>query len=376
MYSFRAGGCAVALVIVMAACGPKAPQTYRLVPKALVPPGVASPAIEKRTVTADVAPGHGRCTPGPIDIKQHGKSLRVTLSSADLDGKPAGWLRAWATDREAEGCIAEGESLKLAQRIVESVPLDSGFAYRLMHAPFNAREASFVDIGPENRLQVDSPILREGAPSDAPIIEGMKASPGTSPGSISVEGKLSSNVVGYETAWYGLRRKAKGEGFDFVAVYAESHIQGVVNRQPQPRLNPFQFRPEAAFYRMYYRGDQTIIVVSAPTPAELERETKALRADPGACGTFPKGSCVAMPRTMGANAHILVLVNGNEVALPVGSNLRRAIVAGGEKSPDGLVGRLTIRKLHGGTLATVEFDAARTDILNLTLVGGEEISWK
>jgi hypothetical protein len=358
----------------MAGCGSRAPETYRLLPKALVPPGVATPELATRTITVELQKGTAGCSRAsqPMEVRRRGNGVRVTVTAADLNGKPPGWLRDWATGQESKGCIAPGEGLKLGERIVESMPLDSMAAFRLMHAS----SASYVDLGPENRLQVDSPILRDGAAPDAKVLESAKVSQGDTPYDLRVEVKTTADVVGFETAWYAIRPKERGVGFQVAPLYAESHIQGTVDRRAEPRVNYFRFRPEAAFFRTFYRGDRTIILVSAPTPAELDRETEALKKDGGACATFPAETCVLLPQNVGMNPHIAVTVNGKEVMVRVGASVRVALVAAGERNPEPLVPRLTVRKLYAGRPAPVQFDPADRGILNLILVGGEEISWK
>ncbi len=309
-----------------------------------------------------------------MEIRRSGDRVRVTVASTDLAGKPAGWLRDWTTARESEGCLAAGEGLKLGERIVESMPLDPMAAFRLMHV--DGRLASYVDLGPEDRLQVDSPILREGTPADAPVIETAGTGGGAGGNSLNVQLKSSANLLGFETAWFAIRPKAQGAGFRVAPLYADSHIQGAVERRLEPRVNYFRFRPDAGFYRMFYRGDRTILLVSAATRVELDRETAALKEDAGACAAFPADTCVLVPNTVGMNALITVVVNGQETSLPVGANVRRAIVAAGENRPEGVVARLKVRKLNAGKLAPVEFDPAGIDILSLVLVGGEEVSWR
>jgi len=364
-----------AAAVLLAACAPKAPQTYRLTPRALVPPGVAGPDVPRRIVKLDIPSGRGRCTTAPpVDLQRSGSGLRASIAVADLAGKPPAWLRTWATAREAEGCVASGEAVHLAQAIAEAVPLPTAVVFRLLHQPFQAGRVSFVDLGPDNRIQVDSPITKGGAPADLAPQE-TTVSGGATANSVSVEIKTSQSLIGYETAWYGLQRKLNGAGFTIVPLYAESHIAGAVSRDAAPRVNPFHFRPEAAFFRMFYRGDRTIVIISAPTPVELEAETDALRQNVGACDGFPAGSCVLLPNNMGANPHLVVAVNGESTALPMNATVRSAIVTA-KGRPEDVLAKLVVRKPHAGRMAPVEFPAGSPDILNLPLAGGEEISWQ
>jgi hypothetical protein len=57
---------------------------------------------------------------------------------------------------EAQGCVAPGGGPKLADEIAKSLPLNSNAAFRLLYA-------SSLEVGPQVRLQVVSPILREFA---------------------------------------------------------------------------------------------------------------------------------------------------------------------------------------------------------------------
>ncbi len=355
-----------AALIAGCGCGVRAPQTYRLTDHLLIPPGVASADAGRRTILVDVPSHPRRCDAGDsgIELARHGIFTRVTLSRDALAKRPRGWLAGWTTSLESAGCIAPGDGLKLGARIAQSVPLDPAAAYHLMHA--DDRRAYFLDLGPENRLQVDSPILSD---ETAPAIESTKTN------GLTVEVRTTLNLLGYETAWYAIRPKPAARGFSIVPLSAESHIQGKVERTTEPRKNYFQFNAAAAFYRIFYRGDQTIILVSAPDRAALDDETRALQSDSAACATFPAGTCVLVPNKVGVNATIVVSVNGREIPLPVGSTARNAIRAAGEQRAENVLATLTIRKLYGSTVVPVEFDAANAEILNLVLLGGEEISW-
>ena len=354
----------------LSGCAVRGPQSYRLTDRLLIPPGVANADTARRIIVADVPLQQSRCGErGAIEIQRRGRAARVTVVRSSLADRPNGWLSNWTATLESQGCIAPGDGLKLAARIAESVPLDPSGAFHLLY--INDRRSFFLDLGPENRLQVDGPILREGTVADAQTTKVTGA--GTK---LAVEVKSSSNLLGYETAWYSIERKPQAYGFRIVPLFAESHIQGAVERRPEPRVNYFQFAPAAAFYRIFYRGDQTIVLVSAPTRTDLEHETAALQKDPAACTTFAPGTCALMPNNVGVNATIVILVNGREITVPVGSAVRSALRAAGESRPEALLSRLRVRKSYDGKLAPVEFDPARADILALTLLGGEEISWQ
>jgi hypothetical protein len=362
-------GLCLLLPLLGVGCATRGPSTYRLSQGVLVPPGVAGPAVARRDIVSG-ASGGGPCRSADrgIEIRRRGRNVRVTAAREHLAGRPPGWLASWTLALESQGCLATGEGLRLAARIVESLPLDPAAAFRLTHV--DDRRSGYLDLGPENRLQVDSPIMREGAPADAPAIESAKIN------GLTVELKASANLLGFETAWYAIRAKERGVGFAIAPLYSESHIEGKAERQPTPRTNYLRFRPDAGFYRIFYRGDRTIVLLSAPTRVDLERQTEALNKDPNACAGFPAETCVMIPRNVGVNADVVASVNGREIALPVGATVASAIRAAGERAPERILPGLAVTRLFAGKPAAVEFDRASADILSLLLMGNEEISWK
>src|ERR1017187_613276 len=132
-----------ALLLSMFTSGCAVRQTYRLVAqgsgRVLIPPGVSKPDVGQRTFTADIAAGHGSCAlaEGAVTIQSRHGHVRVTVTRDPLLKQPAGWLSAWTAQAESQGCITAGEGLKLAARIVESLPLDPRAAWRLLHRPAN-----------------------------------------------------------------------------------------------------------------------------------------------------------------------------------------------------------------------------------------------
>jgi len=361
------------LSIVTTGCAVR--QTYRLVTqdagRVLIPPGVSRPDVGQRTFTADIAAGPGACAPveSGIAIQSRKGRVRVTVTRDPLLKQPPGWLSAWTAQAESQGCIAAGEGLKLAARIVESLPLDPRAAWRLVHA--DDRQTGYVDLGPETRLQVVSPIMREGAPPDAPILD---VSDLTGEGNrLTLTLKSTPNLVGYETAWYAIQPKAGQIGFAITPLSAEKHIEGKVEPAIAPTTNYLKFGPQAAYYRLFYKADQgevVEVVLAAPTRAELDRQTQAFNSGPALCAQVPSQTCVVIPKRVALNPFLAIAVNGSEATVPVGSTLRAAIHV--ERVPPDL----KVYKLYAGKPVPVEFDRASPEILGLVLTGGEKISWK
>jgi hypothetical protein len=254
--------------------------------------------------------------------------------------------------------------------------MDPRAAWRLLHA--NDRQTGYVDLGPETRLQVVSPILREGAPPDASIVD---TSSLTGEGnSLTLTLKSTPNLVGYETAWYALQQKAGQIGFAITPLSAEKHIQGKVEPAIAPTTNYLKFGPQAAYYRLFYkadRGEVVEVVLAAPTRAELDRQTQVFNSDPALCAQVPTQACVVIPKSVALNPFLAITVNGSDATVPVGSTVRVAIQAAtGARNVERLPPELKVYKLYAGKPVRVEFDRASPEILGLVLNGGEKISWK
>lgn len=87
--------------------------------------------------------------------------------------------------------------------------------------------------------------------------------------------------------------------------------------------------------------------------------------------------CVVIPRRVAVNPFMMVMVNGVEVRLNVYGRVRDAVRAGGgPRNPEEVLPQLVLSKPFAGALKPVIFDRTRPDILELTLLGGESISWK
>lgn len=301
-----------------------------------------------------------------IEIGDRKNRIVLTVIRDGLAKQPAGWLRAWTAGLETQGCLATGDGTKLAQRVAESLPLELNTAFRLLHG-------SQVDIGPYTRLEVVSPVFREGTP---PAPEPLETT-GNGSG-LTVTVRAPANLIGFETAWYGIRPHAGHAGFSIVPLRAERNVQGKVEPLPAPATNVFAFPPDAAFYRLFYKADQTeftALAVAARTQAGLEERTQMLDAGPASCRKLNDALCLAIPKGVGVNAYIDVSLNGIESAVPWPATVRSVVQKDGEDAR-AILSRLVVRKDYGGRLLPVEFDRNDRAILGMMLTGGEAISLK
>jgi hypothetical protein len=373
---------ALAAMLGLAGCAAKKPTTYRLAPQGhvLVPPRVIQPDLAQAKLTVAVVQWRPSCAPDGNAITvlpRKKKKVQLTISRENLLKQPVGWLSQWTTQAEAQGCLAPHTGLHLAMRILESLPLDPSAAYRLLHADNISK--GYIDLGPQNELQVVSPVLKEGSASDAAVLEITSVT--GSGAHLDVGVKSSSNLIGYETAWYAFRLKPDGSGSTITPLGAERTIAGKKEPTAGPATNWFQFPPQAGYYRMFYKTDPrdsaiTEIVIGAATPAELDRLTQAMTADNATCEKSGTMMCVVVPRQVAVNPFLHATVNGADMRLNLGSSVRLAILAGGGSPRPADVPNLVVLKPYAGKLTPVEFSHSSPAIFDVVLLGGESISWK
>jgi hypothetical protein len=313
-------------------------MAWRIDGRVLTPPTAARLVAVK---------GRGTCpeTAAIASRRKRGGSM-LTANAAELSRQPAGWLMGWATQAEQTGCVGAGQGGEVAIALLNSVPLDSGVRHRLWH-PVLAR-SGYVDLGPENRLEVIVPVLRESTAA-APVSPDAMTVTESARG-LTVEMKSAPALLGVETSWYAVRP------------------EGVEPMGAPPR-QPLFAGVHARFWRLVYKADQSSAVVAANSREELEAATGVLTTGNGVCSP-----CIAVPRAVAVNPFLAVMVNGAEVRVPVGSNLRRLIREAGMK-PEDVVAKLTMVKPYRGRKILVKYDGTKPDVLDLVLEGNEEIRW-
>jgi hypothetical protein len=354
------GGCAARQPI---------PQTYRLVPgPLLLPPGVGAKGPEVRKFTAEVAVGMGKCkvAPGAIGIKKNGTMLSVTVRRDALAKEKPGWLSDWTAGLESTGCLAAGEGRKLSDQVLDSVALDPATAFRL-------RYPTDVEIGPQVRIQVVSPIMADGTVNMT--VSAAKTSAAAN--GLTVEMKAPENLTGFETALYAVAPKIGSPGYRIEPLSAERHIKGAVEQRAQPAKDYFPFMADAGYYRLFYKEQQTAftaLVVAGASRKELEERVQALTGNAN-CDAVPAGYCVTIPKAVAVNLFLPVTVNGKEVLVRWGAKVGEAIREAGEKRAESVEATLKVTKMYRGRPVPVEFDKSGKGILDLTLMGGESIAW-
>ena len=343
-------------ILLATGCASRGPATWRFADQVLTPPRV------RPSFTVQRGEARGACPRGDgVAVDARKGRLKIAVNRAALERQPRGWLADWAAAAEDGRCISPGQGSVLAERVLESVPLASGVRFRLVRA--DDVRAGFIDLGPQNRLEVISPILRPGANEDAPLTEEVGVSGAGN--TIDVTLRVSPDLIGHETAWYGFEPKAGG-GTRIAAISAETSIQRKVEPRSAPAKNYFTFGRDTGFYRLFYKADQTAVLAGTETRGQLPQDLDA-------CGRV---ACVTIPKRVGVNPYLVVSVNSKPLAVPAHmAPTVRSVVAAAKMKPENVLGTLRVTKPFGGRQVPVEFDRSKNDILGLVLTGDEEIHW-
>lgn len=145
------------------------------------------------------------------------------------------------------------------------------------------------------------------------------------------------------------------------------NLQGKVEARDAPATNYFRFAPEIAFYRLFYKSDESEVLALAATRAGLP-------ADSDSCDRPGGPVCFNVPHGVGVNPYMRIDVNGSPMSVGIGATVRNVLQAAKQR-PESVLATLTIVKPFAGQPAAVEFDRAKQDILNLVLTGNEQIRW-
>src|SRR5262249_40012658 len=207
-----------------------ASSSWRLANNVLTPPGVAGPSVTQETVKTE-AGAKGVCPPG---IRLRRSEAIVKVNRTELTKHPPGWLTIWTNELESKGCIAEGSAFRLANRIAESLPLEMNSGFRLL----NSSDPDVIEINPNVRLQIMTPIIAEGVSPDAPIIEAPVVTGNGTTHNIAT--RFTGDVLGYEMTWYSVQSKKQFSGVSVTPFATERHVNNQTEQVPLPMHNYFE----------------------------------------------------------------------------------------------------------------------------------------
>jgi hypothetical protein len=259
-------------------------------------------------------------------------------------------LRAELDDEVAAGCISADSKAAFLRQLVEGLTINSGLAQKIVLGPYFSDD--YIDIGGPVELYFAYPL----APAR--------------PGDYS-HGYVEQTVHLVATGTDG--------GGRLLAGMPHAVAAAVPNRLPAP---PFKI-PEAGptrlvrlFFVVRYGvqkrsggPDHNAELLTAETHAELVRASARLALDPAACTqlNIAGASCQPVPLSVQLEARVQVQVDGRDVAVPLPATVAMAV---GNVSP----GNLRVYRDYRGRLVPVASDGGTAALMNMRLIGGEQIT--
>jgi hypothetical protein len=377
---------AIALLALFTGCAARqtALLRWRLQPGRdgliLTPPKAAKGEVLELSKARSVQPGKAACDVkgSQIQLAWKGRTARVTVEERAVAAAPeialkgpqaatgeqvrdlSWWpqFRAELEQREQQGCLARGEAELVAARIVQNLPLPPMLAYKLRYGDYLMD--GHLDLGPRFALKSVSPLLKPGVEKY----------------------RTPADVAGYETAYYDVQQRGDGT-LKIVLRSVEQLVGRTTTKKTRPTGAPVQIAESARYVRLFFRAwrisrDYRIALLATRETGTLDAMTTEFEADPERfCRQTAPGraTCISVPMEMMLTAEMKLRANGRAAYVPVGGSVGELLRSAGIRQPQSVVPGLQVLRPYEGTLAPVEFDRSKADILNLTLIGGEDIRW-
>ena len=261
------------------------------------------------------------------------------------------------TERQSKGCLSPIESERLRRAIVENLPLPPAIAYFLQLGSYDV--TGYIDLTPDFRMQVTSPIY----------------SPGT-------EASVAS-LLGYETANYFFVREGLENRMRLrLASASEVLISGEVFEK-QTLHNELPFSKALGYFRLLFMAEESAskrtrraILLSAPDQNKFPQDVPPRGMSPDEfCATVSvtKVNCTVFPKNFGVSPELRIRVNQEDAFLRVGGMVQEVLNL---EMPDaGPPASLKILRPFHGRLIPIKFDGSSRDILQLVLLPGDQVTF-
>jgi hypothetical protein len=345
----------------------------------LTPPRGTSASLELRNARSKAAKNEGCGVAEPqIQLAWKGRTARVTVEERAVAAAPeialkgpqavtgeqvrdlSWWprFREQLAQRESQGCLGHGESVAVAARIVQNLPLPPMLAYKLSYGDYLME--GHLDLGTKFALKSVTPLLKEGVEKY----------------------RTPADVIGYETVYYDVQERGNGS-LKIVLRSVEQLLGRTTVKKSRPTGTPLHIEDSARYVRLFFRawrisGDYRIALLATREAGVLDSMTAEFESDPERfCRETNRlrATCLSVPMEMTLTAEMKVRANGKPAYIAVGGNIGELLRTAGIRQPQNVVQGLQVLRPYEGALVPVEFDRTRPDILALTLMGGEEIRW-
>jgi hypothetical protein len=319
-----------------------------------------------------------RCdTEGPVvALHWHGKAVEVRVkaesyvaertegsqSQGEVSGmyldplQDIGTFHTQLLQLESKGCFDSVEARRIRRAVAERFPLPPSIAYRYQLGSYDT--TGFIELTPDFRLNVVTPIY-DG------------------------ESQTLENQIGYEIAYYNFA-PAAGD-----ARVAASLTSVAEFRPGQPETlkttsrNRMDFPTSPNYFHVAFKTEKTsarhvtrAFLLSSADALQLDAGTKQLQATSvDTCEAVSTSSvkCIGFPQNFGVSAELRVRVNHKEVFVQLDGIVLDALGLPSLSVP--VPRHLRVTRLFQGRRVPIAFDPTKKDILALTLMPGDEITW-
>lgn len=376
---------AVSVLILTAGCA-KASMTYSLqrwgTTTVIVPPNQKSTNENSSSLVVNFKNARRKATTtdcdtdGLVALHWRGKAVEVKLrsesyvserseapqSGGSMSGMYLDPLQDIATFHsqllvlEAKGCLSSTEATRLRRTVSEKFPLPPLIAYRYQLGSYDT--TGFFELTPDFRLEIVSPIYD----STAQTVE---------------------HQAGYETAYYGFRSVSTDNRLAASITSVAEFRPGQPSVPKTSPRNRVDFPKSPSFFHLLFKTDKTsarhitrAFLLSSANASSLDRGTKQLQtASVDTCEAVSTSGvgCIGFPPNFGVSPELRVRVNGNEVFVRLDGTVLDAL--GLPNLPDVAPKNLGVTRLFQGKRLPIQFDGGNNDILRLTLMPGDEITW-
>ncbi len=384
-----APGLLAAALLAISACAPHrmpAPTTWRLdvssPPDRLTPPAEIHPIDQVYRIPIEgLRFGRPDCrlAVAGFELRPARRASELRFAQNVLYGaRPADKVeefRQAALRQEDNGCLPADSALRVVQRLVESLPLNSRDAFGLRYGSYELNGA--VTLEPGFRLKIVAPLLKDGYTEIKTAL-----APNSKPGmlEVNVEG-----LEGFETAYYDVRRRSGG-GVEFRLTSVEHNRMGKITHPAVPSAFQFDIAPDIRNFRLLFLrrlslADRDISLLGGKSWSVLLSSAHRFDTVPGSvseCTTTPGLQCVAVTAKTAILSEVGVSLNGRPAFVPIGGNLAELLNNAGFKTQeqqDAALATLKIERLWHGKHYPMLIDTKNSRTFGLTLFPGDRVSW-
>lgn len=230
----------------------------------------------------------------------------------------------------------------------------------------NYRQSGFVNLDSNMRLRIVAPIMRPGS---AEIPTSTNAPP-------------PKDLLGYETAVYDLQ-PAQQQGLTVVLNSIHVQASDKADERQVPRVDYLKEISGEVYLRLYFQlrhssASRGMVLLQAPSQGMLNEASGAFEEAPDKFCAAPdpaSARCVVFPKFSTVNAEVKVGVKKKFVYVPLGGTVADALAAYGVGDPKQIAHRLDLTRFWQFKTVPVKFDRDSTAILQLTVIGGDRITW-